>query len=581
MKVHESSDVADILPHIPLNAKRLLLIGGQSEGLAAAFKNLNPQAFCVALRPLNSSKQSAEAAIDQWLNIDLDAGLSKLTLIKSPMDLVLVMADTWALVKDAKRFLKELRRFMAKDAVCLVWAPNVSHWQRMEQLLQGTDQKGMLFDSAQILGLLSDTGWTVQTLSTRQSTPQENEKILQRWSGLIGDLNMDTEQTRRSLLTKQWVVSAINGPAVVSLHVAAVSSAQCKLGSKEARMQYPLHALKTLPGVRCVHEEATLAIPPQFKPGILMIEGQWLNNPSMLDNLDKKVKEGWVLVADMDEDPMGDHNHEASHFMAIKGVHAVTVSTPELARRIGRWNPCVHVLPNAVHWIDNKPQAIPKNKERVRIFYGAVNRQKDWQPIIQGVLAAAINLGDSIEFVVVHDKAFHDALPKTSQKTFHESLTHAAYTEVLTSCDLALLPLADNSVNRCKSDLHLIECASAGVVPICSSVVYAENPAHHSFAKFADTPVEYMATLIKLCKQTGELNRRAKLGHAHVSKYRTHAMQASIRRDLYLSLLNDREALEAQRQERLQAMNAFREQLSQEEGSARLEPSMLALSQIG
>ena len=564
MKVHDSSDVAAMLPHIPLNAKRLLLIGGQSEGLAAAFKNLQPLAFCVALRPLNSSKQSAEAAIDQWLNIDLDAGLSKLTLIKTPMDLVLVMADTWAMVKDAKRFLKDLRRFMAKDAVCLVWAPNVSHWQRLEQLLQGTDQKGLLFDSAQILGLLSDAGWTIQTLHARQSAAQHHDKVLKRWSSLTHSLDMAADQMRRSLLTKQWVVTAINGPAVASLHLAAVSSPQSRLGSKEARMKYPLHALKSLPGVHCIHQETALAIPPQFKPGILMFEGQCLNDPSLLDDLDNKVQEGWLLVADMDADPMEDPDFEANHFMAFKGVHAVTVSTPELARRIGRWNPCVHVLPNAVHWIDSKPQPIPKNKERLRIFYGAVNREKDWQAIIQGVLAAAINLGDSIEFVVVHDKAFHDALPKTSHKTFHESLNHAAYAKVLASCDLALLPLADHSVNRCKSDLHLIECASAGVVPICSSVVYAEHLAHESFAKFADTPADWMATLIKLCRQTGELNRRAKLGHAHVSKHRTHALQANIRRDLYLSLLAEREVLEAKRQERITQ-----------------QPSMLALSQFG
>lgn len=554
MKAQESSDIAAMLPHIPQNAKRLLLLGAHSEAVAAAFKHLNPQAFCVAVRPINSGKQSTDAAIDQWVNIDVDAGLSKLTVIKSPMDLVLVMADTWTWVKDAKRLLKELRRFMAKDAVCLVWAPNVSHWSRMEGLLQGRDQKGLLFDSTQILGLLGETGWNLQTLSARQSGSAQNDQVLQRWSHLTESLNMGEAQMRRSLLTKQWVVSAINGPAYPSLYVAAVSLSKSVAGTNEARMHHPLNALKSLPGVRCVYGEGGLSIPPNFKPGILMLNRQFMTHPSMLENLEKKVQEGWLLVADMDDDPMHWPEYEASNFLAFRGVHAVTVSTPELARRMAVWNPHVQVLPNAVHWIDNKPQAIPKNKQRLRVFFGAINRQKDWQAIIQGVVAAAINLGDSIEFVVVHDKEFHDALPKTSIKTFHATLSHADYAKVLLSCDVALLPLADTSFNRCKSDLKLIECAAAGVVPICSSAVYAENPAHHAFVKFADSPAEYMTALIKMCRQFGELNRRAKLGHAYVSSYRTHALQASVRRDLYLGWLADRASLEAQRQERLQAM---------------------------
>ena len=563
MNAHLSVDAAAVLPHIPQNAQRLLLLGERSEGLAAAFKNLNPTAFCLALRPLNAGKQMPDAAIDQWVHLDLDAGLSKLAVIKSPMDMVLVLPDTWALVKDAKRLLKELRRFMTKGGSCLVWAPNVAHWQRMENLLSGRDEKSLVFDSTQIVHLLKEAGWTVQTLGARQSTPQQNEQALQRWSSVATGLNMASEQVQRTLLTKQWVVKAVNGPANPELHVAAISLVKRIAGTNEARMQHPLHALKSLPGVRCAYGEGGLSIPSDYKPGILMLNRQFMTDPGLLAHLEKKVQEGWLLVADMDDDPMHWEEYQASDFLAFKGVHAVTVSTPELARRISAWNPHVHVLPNAINWIDSKLQTIPKNKQRLRIFFGAINRQKDWQPIMQGVVAAAINLGDSVEFVVVHDKAFHDALPKTCLKTFHPTLTHAAYAKVLASCDMALLPLADTSFNRCKSDLKLIECAAAGVVPVCSRVVYAENPAHDSFVKFADTPADWMATLIKLSKQMGELNRRAKLGYAYVSTTRMHSQQASIRRDLYLRLRADRDLLEAQRQQRLKAMQTSPRALAQ------------------
>ena len=549
-----SNEVAAMLPHLPQNARRLLLLGAESEGLALAFKSLNPTAYCAALRPMSAGKQATDGAINLWVNVDLDQGLSKLAVIKPQMDMLVVMADAWAWVKDPLRMLKELRRFMAKDAVCVVWAPNVAHWQRLELLLQGRTPPGPVFDSQQVRNLLGDAGWTLQSAGARQGNPKQNDQALAKWSGLASSLNLSVQQLGRSLLPKQWMVSAVNGPVHAGLYIAAVGLPPRVAGTNEARMQYPLNALKTLPGVRCVHGEGRLSIPPQFQPGILMLSRQFMNSPDMLSSLETKVREGWVLVADMDDDPLHWPEYQASDFLAFKGVHAVTVSTPELARRIAVWNPHVHVLPNAVHWIQTKLTAIPKQKPRVRVFFGALNRQPDWQAIMPGLVAAAVNLGDSIEFVVVHDQAFHDALPKTSVKSFHPTLSHAAYGELLASCDIALLPLLDNAFNRCKSDLKLIECAAAGVVPICASVVYADNPAHHSFAKFADAPAEWMAALIKLSKQTGELNRRAKLGYAYASSVRMHSQQVVVRRDLYLSLLADRDMLEAHRQQRLQAM---------------------------
>ena len=547
-------EIAALLPHVPQNARRLLLLGAQSEGLAVAFKGLNPTACCVALRPMSAGKQATGGAIDLWVNVDFDLGLSKLAIIKPQIDTLVIMADAWGWAKDPVRMLKELRRFMAKDAVCVLWAPNVAHWERLEHLLQGGRDSGPVFDRQTVRHLITESGWTLQHAGLRQGTPAQNQQALAKWSGLAQQLGVPAADWRRHLLTKHWMVSAVNGPLQPSLYVAAMGLGKTLVGTNHARMQYPLQAMGSLPRVHTVHGEGHLHIPPHFKPGILMLNRLFMTNPSLRATLETKVREGWVLVADMDDDPMHWPEYEASDFLAFRGVHAVTVSTPELAKRMSAWNPHVHVLPNALHWITPQPLSIPKQKPRVRVFFGALNRHKDWQPIMPGLVAAAIHLGEQIEFVVVHDQAFHDALPKTSVKTFHPTLSHDEYRNVMATCDIALLPLADTSFNRCKSDLKLIECAAAGAVPICSSVVYADNPAHHSFAKFADTPAEWMTALIKLSKQMGELNRRAKLGHAHVSTLRMHAQQAPLRRDLYLGFMADRDLLESQRQQRLQAM---------------------------
>ena len=348
--------------------------------------------------------------------------------------------------------------------------------------------------------------------------------------------------------------SAIDSEAKPRLHIAAMGLRNQVGGTVQARLHYPLDALASLPGVRCVYGAGSLAIPPDFQPGILMLSRLFMNEAPLWSALQAKVSQGWVLVTDMDDDPEHWPQYRASGYRAFKGVHAVTVSTPALVQQIAAWNPHVHVLPNALHHITSTVPTLPKNQQRVKVFFGAINRQKDWAPVIKGVNAAALALGDSVEFVVVHDQAFHDALPKQSHKTFHSTLHHEDYLAVLAACDLALLPLADTVFNRCKSDLKLIECAGAGVVPICSRVVYADNPLHHDFAAFAESADEYKRALLSLCKSANELNRRAALGHAYVASQRTHAVLASQRRDVYLGLLAHRPLLEAQRQARLQTL---------------------------
>lgn len=346
-------------------------------------------------------------------------------------------------------------------------------------------------------------------------------------------------------------------PAHTPLYLAAVGlKKQLAAGINEPRLQYPLQALARLPGVHCVWGEGGLSIPPDFKPGVLMLNRQFMTDPPLLQALERKVREGWLLVADMDDDPMHWPAYEASGFLAFKGVHAVTVSTPELAKRIGVWNPHIAVLPNALPTITAAPQPIPKNPERLRLFFGAINRHKDWSPVMSGICAAAKALGKQVEWVVVHDQAFHDALPADSIKTFHPTLAPADYASVMATCDLALMPLADTAFNRCKSDVKLIEAAAAGVVPVCARVVYADNPEHAKFAVFADTPEEWAQALTSACQHPDRLNQRALQAHTYAKTQRMHAQQAPLRHALYVRWLAQRDVLEVDRQQRLQAMRS-------------------------
>ena len=183
-----------------------------------------------------------------------------------------------------------------------------------------------------------------------------------------------------------------------------------------------------------------------------------------------------------------------------------------------------------------------------------MNRKADWLPIIEGVKQAALENKDSIEFVVVHDKEFYDALPDTVSKTFMPTLGIEKYTLVLATCDIALLPLNDTPFNRCKSDIKLIECASAKVAVICSDTVYATKPEHHEFVMFANTQEEWKEAISKLMKDSELRQTNVAKALSYVKAQRMHAYQAPKRLAYYQSLVQNRATLEQQRRERISAM---------------------------
>ena len=252
----------------------------------------------------------------------------------------------------------------------------------------------------------------------------------------------------------------------------------------------------------------------------------------------------------MDDDPHHWRQFVETDFLAYRGVHAVTASTEPLAAMIREWNPHVQVFPNAIAAMPEISPVSPKEPDKVRIFFGAINRKKDWLPVIEGIIAAARELEGGVTFEVVHDREFFEALP-VADKTFHTTLAPSDYMALLAKCDINLLPLADTAFNRLKSDLKFIESCAAGAVPVCSSVVYAADTRHRAIGCFAESAEQWRQAITTLCKNPGLLEERRDLGLEYVKESRLHSHQVPSRKAFYQSLLANRDKLEVERQERL------------------------------
>jgi hypothetical protein len=362
-------------------------------------------------------------------------------------------------------------------------------------------------------------------------------------------------------MAQEWVIrlAPLVQPSKYVLHVAAMGLKRVA-GVTEARVDYPLSALRAEPSTRVIWDAGRLAIPQDMVPGILMLHRYPLpNEDALTTTIERYIDKGWVIVLDFDDDPRFWPDNVKKNFVGFRRVHAVSVSTPALAALIGEWNPQVKLLPNAVFeapWLD-KPQGMPVTERPLRIFYGALNREEDMQEISASLLSALQRHADKLELEVIHDKQFFDSLPAGIRARFHPMLPVSNYHQILMSCDVALLPLRDTAFNRCKSDLKFIECCAHGVVPVCSSVVYGDLDVHREIGIFPKTARSWGKAIEGLMNAPEEIIRRRDAGRAYVFSRRMHAQQVDDREMWFRSLLEQRDQLETARHER---MSAFAEQ---------------------
>lgn len=313
-----------------------------------------------------------------------------------------------------------------------------------------------------------------------------------------------------------------------------------------------------------VEQGTGLRIDPSSQPGVVVLHRHFMSDLGLLKSLDQLASAGWLLMSDIDDDPHHWNGYVASRMVAFKAVHVVTVSTPSLAEMIRPWNPNVVVLPNM---LDDLPPPLLKKRDRflageasqdrtnsLRVFFGALNRTEDAQALLEGLRLLPVETLCRLEFHVIHDRRFFDSLPEHVGKRFYPLCDWAAYMTLMGECDVGVLPLRDTHFNRFKSDLKLIESLAAGVVPICSSVVYQSlHGADASYVLYADEPGQWADQLLGLINNPRTLDAMRSAGYRYVREHRMQWQQNAERMSQIRGWAQTQKALEVQRQDRLAA----------------------------
>ena len=255
-----------------------------------------------------------------------------------------------------------------------------------------------------------------------------------------------------------------------------------KLVTPRVRFFEPLDLMNKLYNVTYEQVDNMNAVPVRADTERFLIRARlWHTDPKAGIRMPQLLyRQSYLMLHELDDHPDNWKGYRALHHLDFLGSHAVTVSTKAMKEVLDEYNPNVKVFHNQIATL--LPEKVYPKKDTLRIFFGALNRQDSWKDIMPVINNLAAKYGDKLHFVVISDMEFYNNL-QTPHKEFIGDKNYYGgqlvplnvYMNYLNSSDIAILPLVDNKINRCKSDLKFIECANAGVVTICSPVVYEET----------------------------------------------------------------------------------------------------------
>ncbi|MBQ6975680.1 MAG: glycosyltransferase [Selenomonadaceae bacterium] len=195
--------------------------------------------------------------------------------------------------------------------------------------------------------------------------------------------------------------------------------------------------------------------------------------------------QNYLFIEEMDDHPvLWEESYKKTAYINFIGVHAIQTSTEYLAEYLRQFNPHVKVFANHLQKLlppRDFDAEFAKEDRPTTIFFGALNRDKEFNEILPVLNDFAKKYGKKLQFKILARKNLFEDLQSENKVMIGDTRIYEAqfvpyerYEHELATSDIALLPLQDNKFNRGKSDLKFLECAACGVAALVSPVVYSE-----------------------------------------------------------------------------------------------------------
>jgi SAM-dependent methyltransferase len=470
---------SDLLERIPLDAAVVLDVGCGAGSLGAAYRRFNPRARLLGIDMDPAAAEIAARRLDEVAVVDVEHDPLPFELDR-PIDCI-IYGDVLEHLRDPWSLLRHHIAALSDEGTILICVPNLEHWSFADRLLRGTwdyEPTGLLDDThlrwfsleTMRRGLLS-LGLTLCDVHPRVFDAAEAEAFTTRIAPALIALGVDPKTYAQRATPLQFVWRARKHPR--ELLTVAANMLEPVGGVSHVRVVYPLQALNSDPTVVTRIVTGRDIVPRSGDaPRIFVLHRPGLSGEPGAAVIRGLLSDGWLIVTEFDDHP--DHFgmlHAIDEF-AFRGVHAVQTSTLALGAILRTLNPEVAVFPNAVRALPDVRNFL--DPTALTVFFGALNREPDWAPLMSALNAVAEKAGERLRFCVVHDQAFFDAL-RTPHKMFTPTCDHDTYMALLGRCEISFMPLGDTPFNRAKSDLKFIEAGACRVAALASHVIYADS----------------------------------------------------------------------------------------------------------
>ena len=275
------------------------------------------------------------------------------------------------------------------------------------------------------------------------------------------------------------------------------------------------------------------------------------------DLLAKHAADGNILLQELDDHPLITAQIKEDDYFCFRAVSAVQTSTRYLAEFLREFNPHIYLFENQLAELPER-RTYDAAQDHVTIFFGALNRREDWEPLMPAINEMIRQYGDRLHFRVVSDHGFYQAL-ETEAKEFtggaHDGYIVAPYeqyTAALHASDIALLPLRDTEFNRAKSDLKFIESAGHGAAVLASPTVYAGTVREGETGLIYHSTQEFAEKLDLLIRRADLRRTLAENAYRYVAEHRLLEQYIDDYIAAYREMFARREEFEQERRRRVE-----------------------------
>ena len=309
---------------------------------------------------------------------------------------------------------------------------------------------------------------------------------------------------------------------------------------------------------RCGDKEIPLKEIGNLHDSIILLERLGIVcSADMNRRISEYAARGNILLQEFDDHPMVSERIAEDDYFTFRAVSAVQTSTRYLADFLRELNPYVYLFENQLAELPAQ-RSYDMPSDRVTIFFGALNRRPDWEPLMPALNEAIHRYGNRLYFRVVSDHGFYQEL-QTEAKEFAGGVRDASivapyehYTAALHASDIALLPLNDTEFNRAKSDLKFIEAAGHGAAVLASPTVYAGSVRDGETGLIFRSPKEFAQKLDLLIKRADLRRTLAENAYRYVAEHRLLAQHLDDYLAAYREMFARREELERERLRRIE-----------------------------